>query len=565
MKKTIIISSIFVCFIVGCKQASKEQDKVGDTETVLANEDEEDAKDDFSFEIEGDTDIEKAAERERTAMRKSNDFTYDLGSYAIKPKKRQVGIYTFSGKATIGYPALVYQQDKTIKYNTTTLFIVGSQIFFRENIRFFPKFDLKTLRVIRNNLNGDLLCRDKNYLYRNAVGSPTTDYRHIKDEYVDTINLSGYTVINDYIYQKDSDLYFLSKPFELKKVEGITLDIPTLKHLAGNYFTDKNGLYLLGQYNDAAENYSKSVQLEYNKGFPITPVVKRNYLIYGGKVYPIAPDTDYNPLPLNTIKMKEIVLDDQYSRFSFLADDNHTFQLDYANGCYTEEIDFADSCFNALLKKNVNQWQVITTAGDVDFIKKDGGKTLYFPSGIKTFGGTFLNTFLIKTPNGFYAKPLHFNLATIQKVKHVFFFNFDTKEYEELDASQYRHVSHEFRIYKNRLYGLDGLPVKEPIETENLRLIMHHDVKTNYLTDGKLLISVKTGYWGGTYIQGKGSNAMRVLDTHIICGVDFSTLKVVTADILIDKNNIYSSTQDDGIQVIPIKSLHFKMRIFTEQ
>ena len=38
------------------------------------------------------------------------------------------------------------------------------------------------------------------------------------------------------------------------------------------------------------------------------------------------------------------------------------------------------------------------TTGDIDFIKKDGGKTLYFPSGIKRFGGLLLFTYLIKTP-----------------------------------------------------------------------------------------------------------------------------------------------------------------------
>jgi hypothetical protein len=68
---------------------------------------------------------------------------------------------------------------------------------------------------------------------------------------------------------------------------------------------------------------------------------------------------------------------------------------------------------------------------------------------------------------------------------------------------------------------------------------------------------------GGCAMTGNGNEAMQVLGENIISGVDFSTLKVITADILIDKEHIYNSNYD-GIGIIPIKALQLDVKIFTE-
>ena len=498
--------------------------------------------------------------------RKNSDTTYLLGGYLINPAKKQISVYEMIGGMTSDgghWDGYTYTPDKTIKYDKTTLFIIGNQIFFKEKFKFFPKLDLNSLRVIRSDDDEDLLCRDKNYIYQDAIGEYVYDKEDKKEKvdwnFKDIIKLSGYKAINDYIYQKKDSLYVLLRlNFELVKIEGVTLDIPTLQHLTDNFFADKNGLYVLGF------NRSQSIQLEKSNGKTIIPVVKKNYFIYGDKVY--SPLFAYNdkplPLPLNINRMKELEIN-SYNQIYFLADDNHTYETEQNIG-YSADKDaierFNRRYDNDFFKKNVNQWQIITK-GDINFIKGDDGKTLYFPSKIKPLGEQIQDYILVKTPNGFYIFK-EGNGSTLQKMNQVFIFNFDTKQYEELDASQYRYLSYELRIYKNRVYGFDGLPVKEPIDAENLHFITHHDVETNYLTDGKLLIYI--GKMGGYTLEGEGVNTMQILEKQrIISGVDFSTLKVINKDILTDKEHIYNGNFD-GIGIIPIKALKLNVKIFTE-
>jgi hypothetical protein len=508
--------------------------------------------------------------KQQISRAESIDTTYLLGDYLINPNKKQISIYKMTGgydkESGIHWDGYYYAPDSTINYDSTTLFIIGNTIFFKEQVEFSPNLDLNTLRVIRNDLDeyGCLLCRDKNSLYEGSVGSSTDDNDDM--EPCSIIDLSGYTTINDYIYKKGGDLYFLLKEeFELEKIEGVTLDIPTLKHLMNNYFTDKNGLYLLGGYgyveDKTSYEYDKSVQLEKSNGKTIIPLVKRNYLVYDGKVYSPAEDAAHQPLPLNANRIKELELNN-YREVSFLADDDHTFRTEGSDGYSTTE--FKMEIFNRqydadFFKKNVNQWQIIT-GGDVHFIKENNGKTLYFPSASKKpLPGPIQSHVLIKTPDGFYIFD-EGNGSTLQKIDQVFIFNFDTKKYEELDTNQYRYVAENLRIYKNRVYGYDGLPIMEPIDAQHLHFITHHDVKTDYLTDGKSLIYI--GNMGGITMTGRGNETMQVLDERIISGVDFSTLKVITANILIDKEYIYNG--NDGIGVIPIKALQLDVKIFTE-
>lgn len=489
---------------------------------------------------------------------KNNDKIYILGDYQINPAKKQVGRYTMIGGVT--WDGFEYRPDERINYDSTTLFFLGNHFFFKEDIQLFPELDLNTFRIIRSELNRDesgdrhrLLARDKNYLYK---GLPT---KNVFGNY-DTINISDYEIINDYIYKKNGELYSISgevrwidRDFKLRKVEGVTLDESTLTHIMGNFFADKNGLYLL---------YEKSVQLEESNGKMITPIIKRNYFIYGDKVY----SGSRVALPLNANKIKELDVSESeyYIRYpvSFLADDDNTCATGCSECQYTV-LKFGKEHYNwesddNFFKENVNLWQIISPSSGIKFIIDDDGKTYYLPSAVKRFVGSIREPVLVKTPNGFYTFSTRGRF--LQKINQVFIFNFDTQEYEELDVSQYRYLSRTFKIYKNRLYGTDGYTVEESVDVENLHFITLRNVKTNYLTDGKSLIYTRSG---STRTRGKDGKTMQVLGEQIISGVDFPTLKVVTADVLIDKNNIYNGKYD-GIGVIPIKALGLDVKIFTE-
>jgi hypothetical protein len=375
--------------------------------------------------------------------------------------------------------------------------------------------------------------------------------------------------VNDYIYESGTgDFYFLSlagNP-KLKKITGVRLDMPTLKHVTGNYYTDKNGLYLLGGYtaleNNATATYEESVQLESSNGSSIEPVVKRHYFIYGKSVYsPLQHYNNNRKLPLNVNEMKEFEIN-KHDQVYFLADAMHTYETKQNRAYSHNEADvssFNERYDKEFFRKNVHKWQIITE-GDINFIEKDNGKTLYFPSEKMPFEGETQNHVLIKTPAGFYLFD-EGDAESLTKVNKVFWRNFDTKKYEELEADKYRPVGEFLTVYKNRVYSYDCMPVKEEIDGQSLRFLTQHDEKSNYVTDGKLLIYVGEG--GGYSYDDSSGEAVAILGERLATGVDFPTLKIITADILIDKSYIYSGN-NSGITVIPINELGLDIRIFTE-
>lgn len=519
----------------------------------------------------------------------SGQTSYILGKYKINPTEHKILVSEFfSEKIDGGGHAWgeKYVLDNTIDYNNTTLFVIGNQFIFKEHISkngsYSPQLDFNTLKVINIDVEEyeGSLCRDKNFLYRNSIGIE-------QQSKWESISLSGYKTINDFVYQKDNDLYFLSQDFELKKIENLKLDVSTLVKVMGNYFTDKNGLYLLGGYSTQefkAEKtetglviyrkewesffHNESIQLEkQNKRKQIKPIIKTDYFIYNEKVYSPRSLNSHLPLPLNSKEMVELeIKNSSYADYTtnFLADNEHTLVMTNKNGCYgTLEARYGNQWFveNDFFEKNVNQWEVISR-GDLDiFTGKDGN--LYFPNQLKRKNNDNYVGIVIHKQKEFYTFELNEN-STLKKFSKVFIFNFDIKEYEELDTKQYRYLSENFWIYKNRLYMYSsgiGLPIKELMDTTNLHLIKHHNKKTNFLTNNNLLIYM--GKFGGISTLGEGVNKVQILGNRIISDVDFSSLEVITADVLKDHENIYIGNHN-GISVIPIKSLGLNIKILTE-
>jgi hypothetical protein len=117
-------------------------------------------------------------------------------------------------------------------------------------------------------------------------------------------------------------------------------------------------------------------------------------------------------------------------------------------------------------------------------------------------------------------------------------------------------------VYKNRVYLEECMPVEEEIDIPNLRFLTHHDENSNYLTDGKALIYI--GERHSLSFDNKNGEAIAILGERMIKDVvDLPTLKVVSADVLIDKNNIYNGNSY-GITVIPIKELGMEVIVLTE-
>lgn len=519
----------------------------------------------------------------------SGQTSYILGKYKINPTEHKILVSEFFSEKIDGDGHAwgeKYVLDSTIDYNNTTLFVIGNQFIFKEHISkngsYSPQLDFNTLKVINIDVEEyeGSLCRDKNFLYRNSIGIE-------QQSKWESISLSGYKTINDFVYQKDNDLYFLSQDFELKKIENLKLDVSTLVKVMGNYFTDKNGLYLLGGYSTQefkAEKtetglviyrkewesffHNESIQLEkQNKRKQIKPIIKTDYFIYNGKVYSPRSLNSHLPLPLNSKEMVELeIKNSSYADYTtnFLADNEHTLVMTNKNGCYgTLEARYGNQWFveNDFFEKNVNQWEVISR-GDLDiFTGKDGN--LYFPNQLKRTNNDNYVGIVIHKQKEFYTFELNEN-STLKKFSKVFIFNFDIKEYEELDTKQYRYLSENFWIYKNRLCMYSsgiGLPIKELMDTTNLHLIKHHNKKTNFLTNNNLLIYMSK--FGGISTLGEGINKVQILGNRIISDVDFSSLEVITADVLKDHENIYIGNHN-GISVIPIKSLGLNIKILTE-
>ena len=168
---------------------------------------------------------------------------------------------------------------------------------------------------------------------------------------------------------------------------------------------------------------------------------------------------------------------------------------------------------------------------------------------------------LVYTPTGFYTFDVNNPATTIVKANKVLIFNSDENKYEDLDPTKYRSLTPVAYIYKDRMY-VDFAPVKEDINTANLKFVMQDGVRTNFVYDGKNLIYLETSGESGYYDK---NNKSISLSRYMVANVDIATLHVISENMLIDKNWIYFiDTQMVGstLQTIQIKELGFDVKIF---
>ncbi len=496
---------------------------------------------------------------------KSKDY-YQLGRYQIYPEARIVKTehmvggteYDENGNAVGHWDGYQYLADPLIDYDNTTLYFIGNNIVFQEYLK--PKINIRSLKVFKSGFDqyySDILCVDNRHIYDDIYKSEDDDEddddNDNSDENGDTYHVRGKKYLGNRIYKdKKGELYVFDNDDEqlVKLDKNFRIDLPTLKHVYDQYFYDKNGFYYLGKglYDSEKKEYFKQKTLEKSFGQSIVPIVQSDYIVYGKNIY--TKNSNGKKLHLIFDKIKAF---DVYYKQSFLTDGIKS----YYN---FEEVEREE--FN-----QTSDWQQITSYGSVLLILDDQDNTIYFPSEKKSYKNQKqTRSALIKNKNHYLLIDTDGGLIPrgwkTTEYKNAHIFNFHTKEYESLDITQYKYIGDELYVYKGILYSNDCSPVveRDQIDVENLKPFYYKGNRTEYYTDGNILLyhGNRTGYrlTSDEYPQ-------IYYESRIVKNVDFKTLKAVSEDILVDKNNIYNGYYN-GIEVIPVQKLGLKIVMYTE-
>ncbi|TFF35205.1 hypothetical protein [Mucilaginibacter psychrotolerans] len=464
---------------------------------------------------------------------------YNFGWYRIDPVKKTIANYTMTGGTTpegVMWDGYTYVQDKTINYKKTTLILFGDLNLFKEN---FPiKEDFKNLRALYSRY-GYAILKSKRTIYFYNIG---------RNE-VKSVDISGFTAITDSVYTDKTAALFAIYNEKLEQItDGAVLDAASLKHLARDYYTDKNGLYLLNKhYRPSLEKETfEALKVEDSEGMAGASLVSANYFIYNSHVYGISDQV--NRLTLNADKLIEIKWNDEtYS----LTDGEHSYEKDGGND-YSESNRPSLEWFKTTIEYFKEKHITIETVLPFRLhLFERGTDSLYMPLSNGNFKYDYSKDksgFLIKTSDGYY-RPYDPRKIP-QKIEQLTIFNRLTKKDEPFDIAKFKNPAETVIIYDNQLY-INGYHFNKAIDIGNLRPIG----KTGFLTDGKVLIcpfgeASSYGVYDGEVVHDFKS---------IIRGVDISKLSIISNSRLTDGTYLYL-----GATVIPIKTLSMKLKIFPD-
>lgn len=472
---------------------------------------------------------------------------YFIGNCGIDPERKIISRYKMTGGRDEDggeWDGFTYEPDTKIVYDETFMAILAGEIYFKEDL---PKvYDLNSIKLLSNFSNDYTYMRDKNYIYKTS-----------RQDIVSTTKIHGLKIINDFLYGRQGNLLFYDntnviEPSGLNKiVNSDILDLNTIKHIHGNYFYDKNGLYFFKL--KISENSRLAHKIEEGGNAAAHWHAQGNYITYGESVYYYNP-REIQKLNLNKDKIKyfEMGYYGGYPR-AILADDKQFYFTYYG------DLRDAGKLPQEFFRKDMNRWQIIFPE-TYQLITSDNYKTIHLPGGGNDFGGVMIDRTLVHTPDGFYTFDIDNPAETIVKADKVFIFNYDRKKYEELEPAKYRFLSADMYIYKERLHT-HFAPVEEDINTSALKFVATDGVKTNFFYDGKSLIHNGSERTGISY-RGEGSKMRILLSESMAAGVDITTLRVVSKNMLIDKNNIYTIIAGGYLQTVPVKELGFSVKVF---
>nr|WP_199000597.1 hypothetical protein [Flavobacterium sp. ASV13] len=474
--------------------------------------------------------------QERKANTTSNNIVKDtakhfiIGNYMITPKLKKISTLTMVGG--VDWDGYTYRKDPKINYDKTTLLVLGNNIFFKE---YFPfNFDIDKLKIIYKD-DFWLLYKDNHYIYCTSQSLKPTK-----------IDISGYKPVNDFIYKsKNGTLFFLDMgaldidPGKLNPI-GIKIDESSIKHLAGNYYHDKNGLYFFGEHDKKnAKGYygnyiGKSEKLVSAQN--VIPVISKKYISFNNQVFAIE-DNKIKELNIDAGKIIEVDFD---SSGSFVTDGKNIYSA--------SQYGYDDDKRNA--QGNYGIWYPALYSGIN--LQKIYSPLLHF---MKESNSVVINK---NNPNDFpgliaMINNEHYLLSDKKKTKidKLLFYHPETKTTDIFDEKYLKiYTAERFIQYKNVLY-FDGIPVETTqLDMQNLREIEN----SNYLTDGKAIFYIGniTGYGSPT----KNGIDYAVFDDRILEKTFTKEMKVINPDLLFDGITIVNKEQK-----VKIKDLNLKIKI----
>ncbi len=319
----------------------------------------------------------------------------------------------------------------------------------------------------------------------------------------------------------------------------IEIDENSIKHLAGNYYYDKNGLYFLGGHNKKNERGYYDTYVEKSEKLVdarnVVPIVSRKYIVFNNRFFGL-DGSNINELEIDTRKIIEVM-----ERTNSFITDGKTMYSDLNYG-YEE---------NERNEKGVYGVLYPTLFSGVN-LQKIYSPLLHF---IKENNSVVINR---NNPNhfpGLIAKIDNENYLLSDKkknkIKEILFYHSENKTSEVFDDKYLKiYEAERFIQYKNVLY-FEGIPVEtSKLDMKNLREIAN----TDYLTDGKAIVYIGniTGYRSAE----KNGIEYVILDDRIIENVYTKEMKPISKDLLSDGITIISKTQKANI-----KSLNLDVKI----
>ena len=469
--------------------------------------------------------------QEKSGNNITSNFTEDtkknfvVGNYMIIPEKKEVRVYTMIGG--VNWDGYEYRKDQKIDYEKTTLLALGDRIFFKE---YFPfDFDLEKLKIIHRDEFYFLCKDDKSIYYTSERIKPTK------------IDISNYETVNDFIYKsKNGTLFFLDiESYKLSPI-GIDIDENSVKHLAGNYYYDNNGLYFFGShskkntkgyYDDYVEKSEKLID-----GQNVVPIISKKYISFNNQVFAIDNDK-IKKLSINADKKIEIEIGTSESFITdgktVYSDLNYGYDDDDRNEKGYYGIWFPTLYSGANLQKIYSPMLHFTIEGNSIVLNKNNPNN-------------FLGLIVQIDNEKFLLSDKKKN-----KIDKILFYHPETKTTEVFDEKYLKiYEAERFIQYKNILY-FDGIPVKTfKLDMENLQEIEN----SNFLTDGKSVFYIGniTGY-GSPTINGVD---YATFEDKILENVYTKEMKPINKDLLSDGITLISKEQK-----IKIKDLNLNVNI----
>ncbi|MBE8723681.1 hypothetical protein [Flavobacterium hungaricum] len=447
--------------------------------------------------------------------------SFIIGQYMLVPKLKEVRAYKMTGG--VNWDGYKYEKDPGINYDKTTL-LVGTTVMFKE---YFPfSYNLDNLKAIYSDEFWSMSRDDKNIYYTSQRIKPTNIY------------IGDYTPVNDFIYKaKDGALFFID--IEAYKLSPVTINIDenSIKHLRGNYYADKNGLYIFGVHykknqKGSYDTVDKSEKLAAAQN--VVPVVSKKYISFANEVFAMQ-GSRVKKLDLDAKKIIEINFSDKQSFItdgkSIYTDLNYGYEDKNEKGYYGT---WYPDLFSGVKLQQIYSplLHFLKEKNSVVFNKNDPNN---FPGLVAVINN---ENFILDN-------------KTKTKIGKTLFYHPETKTTEAFDVKYLKIFTAErFIQYKNVLYF-----EQTPVETSKLDLKNLREIKnSNYLTDGKAIFYI--GFVTGLHSKEINGVEYALFNDRIIENAFTNEMKVLNPDLLSDGITIINKGEK-----ITIKDLNLNVKV----